>query len=145
MNSEKLTCIEGLSLSLTSKRTPRTPKRIGTLTIKPAKRVDSFSFICRWVFVVGVVRRLASPEVFRALPRLRPAHIRSQANGNGLFTVWELHPRELSLLLPVSSMSKNSSVSVALLLLLLYTAKIQKLSEYTIGVQKYSLPYWIIL
>lgn len=85
-NSEKLTCIEGSSLSLTSKRTPRKPKRIGTLTTKPAKRVDSFAFICRWVFVVGVVRRLASPEVFRALPRLRPAHIRSQADDNGLIT-----------------------------------------------------------
>ena len=42
-----------------------------------------------------------------------------------LFTVQALHLRELSLLLPVSSMSKNSSVSVALLLIL-YTAKIQQ-------------------
>ena len=59
-NSVKLTCIEGLSLSLTISRKPKKPKRIGTLTIKPAKRVESFAFICHWVFVVGVVRRLAS-------------------------------------------------------------------------------------
>nr|DAE15596.1 MAG TPA: hypothetical protein [Siphoviridae sp. ctoic9] len=51
-NSEKLTCIEGLSLSLTISRQPKKPKRIGTLTTKPAKRVESFVFIalgiCRW-------------------------------------------------------------------------------------------------
>nr|DAR09720.1 MAG TPA: hypothetical protein [Caudoviricetes sp.] len=55
----KLTCIEGLSLSLTISRKPKNPKRIGTLTIKPAKRVESFLFIalgiCRCV-----VRRLSS-------------------------------------------------------------------------------------
>ena len=62
-----------------------------------------------------------------------------------LFTVWALHPRELSLLLPVSSMSKSSAVKVALLLLILDTAKIQKLSEYAIGVQKSSLWRWITL
>lgn len=64
-NSEKLTCIEGLSLSLTRSRTPKIPKRKGTLTIKPAKRMESFVFIalgiCRCV-----VRRLSSLEVFRA-------------------------------------------------------------------------------
>lgn len=64
-NSEKLTCIEGLSLSLTRSMTPKIPKRKGTLTTKPAKRVDSFAFIVVGVFVVGVfvvgvVRRLAS-------------------------------------------------------------------------------------
>lgn len=53
-NSVKLTCIEGLSLSLTRSRTPKIPKRKGTLTIKPAKRMDSFAFICRWVFVVVI-------------------------------------------------------------------------------------------
>lgn len=65
-NSVKLTCIEGLSLSLTRSRTPKIPKRKGTLTIKPAKKVESFVFIVVGVFVVGVVRRLASLEVFRA-------------------------------------------------------------------------------
>lgn len=46
-----------------------------------------------------------------------------------LITMWALHPRELLCLSPVSSMSKSSFVKVALLLLILYTAKIQKLSE----------------
>lgn len=84
-NSEKLTCIEGLSLSLTRSRTPKIPKRKGTLTIKPAKRVESFVFIalgiCRWCR-----QEACEPRVFRALPRLRPAHIRSQANNNWLIT-----------------------------------------------------------
>lgn len=53
-NSEKLTCIEGLSLSLTRSRTPKIPKRKGTLTIKPAKRVGSFAFIVVGVFVVAM-------------------------------------------------------------------------------------------
>lgn len=53
-NSVKLTCIEGLSLSLTRSRTPKIPKRKGTLTIKPAKRVGSFAFIVVGVFVVAM-------------------------------------------------------------------------------------------
>ena len=80
-NSVKLTCIEGLSLSLTRSRTPKIPKRKGMLTIKPAKRMESFVFIalgiCRCV-----VRRLSSLGGVPCLPRLRPAHIRSQANDN---------------------------------------------------------------
>ena len=85
MNSEQLTCIEGLSLSLTSKRTPRKPKRIGTLTTKPAKRVESFVFI-----VVGYLSLVSSGGLrasgIPCLPRLRSVRNRPQTNDNGLIT-----------------------------------------------------------